>query len=78
MSVSVTVQHNGIIRVVNGGPVVQEADMAALKKRFRRGKSNADGSGLGLAIADRIVAQMGGTLEFLSPAAGEVAASRRA
>jgi two-component system OmpR family sensor kinase len=44
-----------------------------LKKRFRRGKSNADGSGLGLAIADRIVAQMGGTLELLSPAAGEVA-----
>jgi two-component system OmpR family sensor kinase len=73
MSVSVTVQHNGIIRVVNGGPVVQEADMAMLKKRFRRGKSNADGSGLGLAIADRIVAQMGGTLELLSPAAGEVA-----
>jgi two-component system OmpR family sensor kinase len=72
LPVSVSLERNGLIRVVNGGPVVPEMDMAMLKKRFRRGKSNGAGSGLGLAIADRIASQMGGTLELLSPAAGEL------
>ena len=72
LPVSVSLERDGLIRVVNGGPVVQEMDMATLKKRFRRGRSNGAGSGLGLAIADRIVSQMGGTLELLSPVAGEL------
>lgn len=68
--VSISLEANGVVRVVNGGPPVADADMAGLKKRFRRGKTTAAGSGLGLAIADRIVAQMGGTLELISPASG--------
>jgi two-component system OmpR family sensor kinase len=71
LPVSVSLEGNGIIRVVNGGPVVREMDITTLKKRFCRGKTAAAGSGLGLAIADRIVAQMGGTLELLSPASGK-------
>ncbi len=68
--VSVSLADNGVLRVVNAGPVLREMDIATLKKRFRRGKTSASGSGLGLAIADRIVSQMGGTLELLSPASG--------
>ncbi len=70
LPVNVSLESGGIIRVINGGPLVREADMASLKKRFSRGKTTASGSGLGLAIADRIVSQMGGTLELLSPATG--------
>lgn len=70
LPVNVSLESGGIIRVINGGPLVREADMASLKKRFSRGKTTASGSGLGLAIADRIVSQMGGTLELSSPATG--------
>jgi two-component system OmpR family sensor kinase len=73
LPVNVSLESGGIIRVVNGGPPIREAEMAGLKKRFRRGKTTASGSGLGLAIADRIVSQMGGTLELRSPPAGEKA-----
>jgi two-component system OmpR family sensor kinase len=71
LPIDVSLEANGIVRIVNGGPLVAETDMSGLKKRFRRGKTSASGSGLGLAIADRIVAQMGGTLELLSPASGQ-------
>jgi two-component system OmpR family sensor kinase len=70
LPVNVSLESGGIVRVVNGGPLIREAEMAGLKKRFSRGKTTASGSGLGLAIADRIVSQMGGTLELLSPATG--------
>jgi two-component system OmpR family sensor kinase len=71
MPVKISLEEGGIIRVVSGGPIVREMDIAALKKRFRRGKTNAAGSGIGLAIADRIALQMGGSLELLSPASDE-------
>jgi two-component system OmpR family sensor kinase len=71
LPVNISLEPHGIVRVVNGGPLVVGTDMAGLKKRFRRGKTSASGSGLGLAITDRIVSQMGGTLELLSPASGE-------
>lgn len=70
LPVNVSLESGGIIRVVNGGPLVRDTEMASLKKRFSRGKTTASGSGLGLAIADRIIAQMGGTLELSSPATG--------
>jgi len=70
LPVNVSLESGGVIRVVNGGPLVRETEMAGLKKRFSRGKTTASGSGLGLAIADRIVSQMGGTLELSSPATG--------
>jgi two-component system OmpR family sensor kinase len=68
---TVSLDKAGTIRVVNGGPAIPEADLTGLKKRFWRGPTSASGSGLGLAIADRIVSQMGGTLELLSPASDE-------
>ncbi|MDR7146017.1 ATP-binding protein [Rhizobium sp. BE258] len=68
--VSVSLDGEGTIRVVNDSPVISAADLGNLKRRFRRGATNAPGSGLGLAIADRITTQMGGTLELLSPASG--------
>ncbi|MFS2155501.1 ATP-binding protein [Rhizobium sp. Rhizsp42] len=71
LSVDVSLDANGVVRVVNGGPPVAESDIATLKRRFRRGNTSASGSGLGLAIADRIVSQMGGTLDLISPASGQ-------
>ncbi|MBB3967097.1 sensor histidine kinase [Rhizobium metallidurans] len=70
LPVEVSLDQNGVVRVVNGGPLVPERDIAMLKKRFRRGNTGASGSGLGLAITERIVAQMGGTLDLISPASG--------
>ncbi|QFY62466.1 sensor histidine kinase [Rhizobium grahamii] len=71
LPIRISLENDGVIRVINGGPVVREMDIATLKKRFRRGQTNASGSGLGLAIADRIISQMSGTLELISPASGE-------
>ncbi|MGA1804502.1 sensor histidine kinase [Rhizobium sp. HT1-10] len=62
---------NDFVSVVNGGKRVPPEDLAGLKRRFRRGETSAAGSGLGLAIADKIVVQMGGRLDLLSPASGE-------
>ncbi|QND48380.1 two-component sensor histidine kinase [Rhizobium lusitanum] len=60
-----------VIRILNGGHVLSVEELAGLKKRFQRGKTKASGSGLGLAIAERIVGQIGGRLDLLSPAAGQ-------
>ncbi|MBB3457654.1 two-component system OmpR family sensor kinase [Rhizobium sp. BK313] len=62
---------DGVVRVLNGGNVLSQEELAGLKKRFWRGKTKASGSGLGLAIAERIVAQIGGRLDLLSPATGQ-------
>ncbi|KAA6474509.1 HAMP domain-containing protein [Agrobacterium rhizogenes] len=67
----VTVKVDGdVIRILNGGHALSLEELAGLKKRFWRGKTKASGSGLGLAIAERIVGQIGGRLDLLSPAAG--------
>ncbi|MDJ1637721.1 ATP-binding protein [Rhizobium rhizogenes] len=67
----VTVKIDGdVIRILNGGHALSLEELAGLKKRFWRGKTKASGSGLGLAIAERIVGQIGGRLDLLSPAAG--------
>ena len=58
------------VRVVNGGAVLSANELAGLKKRFWRGKTKAAGSGLGLSIVERIVGQIGGHLDLLSPATG--------
>jgi two-component system OmpR family sensor kinase len=61
---------DGMVRIVNNGDVVPPEDLAGFKRRFRRGKTTAAGSGLGLAIAERIILQMGGRLDLISPASG--------
>ncbi|WFU08326.1 ATP-binding protein [Rhizobium sp. CB3090] len=70
--VTVRIEKAGTIHILNGGHVFSQAELADLKKRFWRGKTKASGSGLGLAIAERIVAQIGGRLDLLSPATGRV------
>jgi two-component system OmpR family sensor kinase len=60
----------GTVRVVNAGDVLSQEELAGLKKRFWRGKTNATGSGLGLSIVESIVEQIGGRIELLSPATG--------
>lgn len=67
--VTVSVER-GMIRVVNGGNVLSPEELAGLKKRFWRGKTNAAGSGLGLSIVERIVDHIGGRIDLLSPATG--------
>ncbi|MEF0940834.1 ATP-binding protein [Rhizobium sp. BR 362] len=70
--VTVRIDRAGTIRILNGGHVLSQEELADLKKRFWRGKTKAAGSGLGLAIAERIVAQIGGRLDLLSPATDQV------
>lgn len=59
------------IRVVNGGRLVPEAEMATLIKPFMRGDTIAPGSGLGVSIATSILEQVGGRLTLRSPADGD-------
>ena len=69
--VTVKVEPGGVVRIVNGGEPLSPDELASLKKRFWRGKTKASGSGLGLAIAERIVVQMGGRLDLVSPATSQ-------
>lgn len=62
---------NDAISIVNDGKTVPADELSNLKRRFRRGDTKAAGSGLGLAIADKILGQMGGRLDLLSPATGQ-------
>lgn len=61
---------DSVVRVVNAGAVLSQEELAGLKKRFWRGKTKAAGSGLGLSIVERIVDQIGGRIDLLSPATG--------
>lgn len=68
--VDVEVAPEGVIRVINDGPVVPPEVLAGLKRRFVRGETMSAGAGLGLAIAETIMSQTGGSLALLSPAPG--------
>jgi two-component system OmpR family sensor kinase len=69
-TIDVMVEGAGVIRVINGGPVVPQEALAGLKRRFARGQTRYAGSGLGLAIVDAIMKQTGGKLELFSPPPG--------
>jgi two-component system OmpR family sensor kinase len=68
--VEVSLKDNGTLRVFNGGDVVPPEQLAPLRNRFARSKTDASGSGLGLAIADAIAKGAGMTLHLRSPATG--------
>ena len=68
--VEVFLQDGGPVRVINASAVMSEGELATIRKRFSRGKTNAAGSGLGLSIVERLLGQMGGRLVLLSPAEG--------
>lgn len=62
----------GNVRIRNAAPPLGEAELAAVRKRFSRGKTMAAGSGLGLSIAERLLAQMRANLVLNSPIPGRV------
>lgn len=68
--VSVSITGDGVVRVVNEGPIVPAERLARLTQRFERGGAENDGSGLGLAIAKAIADGASSSLELRSPASG--------
>lgn len=68
--VTVAMDAQSSLRIVNDGPPVPPETRAGLTRRFARGASRADGSGLGLAIAATIAARAGARLDLVSPVPG--------
>ncbi|MNE08908.1 putative sensor histidine kinase TcrY [compost metagenome] len=68
--VEVFLEDGGPVRIVNAAPAMTEAELASIRRRFSRGKTEAAGSGLGLSIVERLLGQMNGHLMLLSPASG--------
>lgn len=68
--VDILLTQTGNVRIRNGAPRMDEAELAAVRKRFSRGRTAAPGSGLGLSIADRLLAQMRASLVLTSPVPG--------
>ena len=69
-AIEVRLERQGVVHVVNDGPVVPPAVLARLTQRFARGRTAVAGSGLGLAIVETIMEQSGGRLRLVSPATG--------
>ncbi|WP_339507752.1 sensor histidine kinase [Pseudomonas sp. RL_35y_Pfl2_P42] len=70
--VQVSLTHQAVLRVINGGPVVPEPVLQRLTERFVRGSREAGGSGLGLAIAKTIVQGVNASMVLASPATGRL------
>ena len=68
--VQVSLSLDGVLRVVNRGPVVPADVLGRLAQPFERGPTDAHGSGLGLAIVAAIADGTGGRLDLISPAVG--------
>lgn len=68
--VEVFLDDGGTVRIVNAAAAMTETELASIRKRFSRGKTEAAGSGLGLSIVERLLGQMNGRLALLSPASG--------
>jgi two-component system, OmpR family, sensor kinase len=68
--IEVFLENDGVVRIVNGSPILADSELAAIRKRFSRGRTEAAGSGLGLSIVDRLLGQMNAQLVLLSPADG--------
>lgn len=70
--VELVLEREGRIRVVNDAAVVPPDELRKLTERFYRGPTTANGTGLGLSIVKRLVRQINGKLEILSPATGRL------
>lgn len=66
--VEVSLVDDGTLSVRNDGQIVPPEQLALLRNRFARAKTDVTGSGLGLAIADAIASGAGMTLRLRSPA----------
>lgn len=71
-AVEIILTQSGNVRILNAAPRFSEAELAAMRKRFSRGRALAAGSGLGLSIVDRLLAQMRASLILTSPIPGRV------
>lgn len=69
-TIDVIVEAGGVVRIVNGGPLVPPDQLRQLTRRFIRGETRSAGSGLGLSIVETIMAQTESTLTLRSPATG--------
>lgn len=68
--VQVSLSADGVLRVINAGPIIPPEQLARLSRPFERGITDAQGSGLGLAIVAAIAIGSGSRLELISPATG--------
>ena len=68
--IDITLTPDGVLRVMNDGPVVPPEVLSRLTARFERGGAGNEGSGLGLAIVAAIAERLGSTLTLRSPATG--------
>jgi signal transduction histidine kinase len=79
--VAIVLDSGFVLRVVDDGPGVSEADMSRLTaRRFRSEEARTrrdDGQGLGLAITVEALDRLGYTLTFSRPAEGGLAAEIR-
>lgn len=62
-SIEVEVSEDGVVRVLDDGPGVPEAERASIFRRFwRRDRTQSDGRGLGLAIVARVAETHDGSI----------------
>jgi two-component system OmpR family sensor kinase len=69
-AIEVTLTSDGVLSVVNEGPVIAPEALARLTERFERIGTSGEGSGLGLAIVRAIAERAGGKFALHSPARG--------
>jgi len=77
-SVEVDVSADGVVRVLDDGPGVPEAERESIFRRFwRRDRARAESRGLGLAIVARVAETHGGSVTVANrPGGGAVFALR--
>lgn len=69
--VTVAIEKDWTVHVINGGPPLDGDSLEKLKSRFTRGGNTTEGHGIGLSIVDRLMKQSGGGLTLHSPAQGK-------
>lgn len=69
--VKVRLAADGTLTVTNHGDIIAPHDLALLRQRFARSKTQAQGAGIGLAIVDAIVEGAGIPLTLRSPGQGQ-------
>ncbi|SIQ76582.1 two-component system, OmpR family, sensor kinase [Rhizobium sp. RU20A] len=68
--ITLRIEEGATMSIANGGPVLATEELAAIRRRFGRGRTQAPGSGLGLSIVERLLQQMNAELVLSSPASG--------
>jgi two-component system OmpR family sensor kinase len=68
--VNVLLSSDGLLSIMNNGPVVPTELLLRLTDRFERSGYDAEGSGLGLAIVNAIAERIGSKLSLQSPRSG--------